>query len=104
MEFHIRPYHPSDLCSVYRICVQTVESGADGSHLYPDPELPGHHYAGPYAVLEPDLCFILTGDGAPCGYVLGTRHSDEFGRRCEAEWFPLISTQQTGEFFHHFNF
>lgn len=90
MGFKIRPYHPSDLCSVYRICVQTLDNGADASYLYPDPELPGHYYAGPYAVLEPDLCFILTGAGVPCGYVLGARDSDVFGRRCEAEWFPVL--------------
>lgn len=90
MECNIRPYHPSDLPSVYRICVQTVDSGADGSHHYADPELVGHYFAGPYAVLEPDLCFILTCAGAPCGYVLGTLNSDRFGRRCEAEWFPIL--------------
>ena len=70
--------------------MQTVDSGADGSHHYADPELVGHYFAGPYAVLEPDLCFILTCAGAPCGYVLGTRDSDRFGRRCEAEWFPIL--------------
>src|SRR5512145_1630464 len=90
MNFKIRQYHPSDLCSVYHICVQTADSGADASHLYPDPELIGHYYAGPYAVLEPDLCFILTNEGVPCGYVLGTRDSDVFAQRCEAEWFPIL--------------
>jgi ribosomal protein S18 acetylase RimI-like enzyme len=90
MEYKIRPYHPSDLCSLYRICIQTLDNGTDASHLYPDPELVGHYFAGAYAVLEPDLCFILTCAGAPCGYVLGTRHSDMFGRRCEEEWFPVL--------------
>ena len=47
-------------------------------------------YAGPYAAFEPDLCFILTGDGAPCGYVLGTRDSAAFSRRTAADWFPIL--------------
>jgi GNAT superfamily N-acetyltransferase len=90
MEFKIRPYHPSDLSSVYRICAQTADCGADASHLHNDPEVLGHYYAGPYAVLEPDLCFILTCAGVPYGYVLGTRDSDVFSRRCEEEWFPVL--------------
>jgi ribosomal protein S18 acetylase RimI-like enzyme len=90
MEYFIRPYHPSDLCSVYSICARTADCGADASPQHEDPEIIGHYYAGPYAVLEPDLCFILTRDGAPCGYVLGTRDSEAFNRRCEEEWFPVI--------------
>jgi hypothetical protein len=65
MAFAIRPYHPSDLPALYRICLLTGDSGADASQLYRDPELLGHFYAAPYAVLEPDLCFVLTHDGSP---------------------------------------
>lgn len=90
MTFAIRPYHPSDLCALYRICLQTGDNGGDASHLFKDGELLGHFYVAPYAVLEPDLCFTLTQDGAPCGYVLGTRDSDAFGVRCEREWFPPL--------------
>ncbi len=90
MEFRIRPYHPSDLSRLYDICVQTGDSGRDITSEYPDPDLFGQFYVGPYAALEPDLCFVLTGDGVPCGYILGTRDSDEFRRRTEAEWFPVL--------------
>lgn len=90
MEYLIRPFHPSDLCSVYDICVRTADCGNDASGSHEDPQILGHYYAGPYAVFEPDLCFILTRDGAPCGYVLGTRDSEKFGKRCEEEWFPVL--------------
>jgi ribosomal protein S18 acetylase RimI-like enzyme len=90
MEYCIRPYHPSDLCSLYRICAQTADCGRDASGLHEDPEILGHYYAGPYAVIEPELCYVLTRDGAPCGYVLGTRDSEAFGRRCDEEWFPVL--------------
>jgi ribosomal protein S18 acetylase RimI-like enzyme len=90
MQFKIRPYHPSDCCALYRICIGTANYGEDVSHEYPDPEVIAHFYAGPYAVLEPELCFILTGDGVPLGYVLGTRDSTVFSQRCEAEWFPVL--------------
>lgn len=90
MTFAIRPYHPSDLPSLYRICLLTGDSGADASRLYQDPDLLGHYYAGPYAVFEPDVCFVLTADGVPSGYVLGTRDSAGFRERCERDWFPLL--------------
>jgi ribosomal protein S18 acetylase RimI-like enzyme len=89
-DFQIRPYHPSDLTMLYRICLLTGDSGQDASQLYQDPELLGHLYAAPYAVLEPTLCFILTHLEAPCGYVLGTKNSEDFWGRCEQEWFPIL--------------
>lgn len=90
MFFKIRPYHPSDLISLYRICLGTGNSGSDAASLYRDPDLLGHYYAAPYAVLEPDLAFVLTHKGNPCGYVLGARDTAFFGLRCEREWFPPL--------------
>jgi len=88
--FSIRAYHPSDLMSLYQICLGTSDSGADGSHLYQNPYLIGHYFAAPYVVLEPDLSFVLTRDGMPVGYVLGARDTADFGKRCETEWFPPL--------------
>lgn len=88
--FEIRPYHPTDLTSLYRICLGTGDAGKDASHLYRDPDLVGHYYAAPYAVLEPDLSFVLTDAGMPCGYVLGARDTATFGQRCEVEWLPPL--------------
>lgn len=88
--FQIRPYHPTDLTSIYRICLGTGDAGKDASHLYRDPDLVSHYFAAPYAVLEPDLSFVLTLDGLPIGYVLGVRDTANFGERCETEWFPPL--------------
>ena len=90
MDFAIRPYQPSDLPALYRICLQTGDSGADATGLYSDPALLGHFYAAPYAVLEPELCFVLVSDGAPCGYILGTRDTAAFRAACEREWFGAL--------------
>ena len=90
MDFAIRPYHPSDLPMLYRICLETVFGGAEAAARYTDPDLLGHFYAAPYAVLEPDLCLVLTGDGAPCGYILGTRDTVAFRAACELEWFGVL--------------
>jgi GNAT superfamily N-acetyltransferase len=87
MRFLIRPYHPSDQCAIYRICLDTAN--------FRDPELLGHFYSAPYTVFEPDLCFILTADGTPTGYILGTRDSTAFADRCEREWFPILRERYT---------
>ena len=93
MSFTIRPYHPSDLYSLYEICLKTGDSGADATDLYQDPQLLGHMYAAPYAIFEPELCFVLTYAGVPVGYVLGTRESASFAERCEREWFPALRSR-----------
>ncbi len=90
MESKIRPYHPSDLFALYQICLKTGDSGKDATNKYKDSEILGHFFAAPYAVLESDLCFVLTCSGQPCGYILGTRDSQQFYERCEREWFPVL--------------
>jgi ribosomal protein S18 acetylase RimI-like enzyme len=90
MKFEIRPYHPSDLYSLYKICRLTGNSGKDATDIYEAPELLGHFYAAPYAVLEPDVCFVVTNNGKPCGYMIGTKDSQKFYERCEKEWFPVL--------------
>jgi ribosomal protein S18 acetylase RimI-like enzyme len=88
VEFAIRLYRPGDLPALNQICLRTGDSGEDASHLYRYPDLLGSFYVAPYAVLEPDLCFVLTRQDTPCGYILGTRDSAAFYERCEREWFP----------------
>lgn len=95
MEFAIRPYQPSDLPALYRICLETVFGGAQVVAQYGDPDLLGHFYAAPYAVFEPELCFVLTIDGAPCGYILGTRDTAKFRAACERDWFPVLRGRYT---------
>ncbi|MGB1253694.1 MAG: GNAT family N-acetyltransferase, partial [Candidatus Promineifilaceae bacterium] len=85
MSFDIRPFHPSDLPALYRICLLTGDNGDDATLKYSDPELLGHYFAAPYAVFEPELCFILTHEGQPVGYVLGCLDSAEFYQKCERE-------------------
>jgi len=86
----IREFHPSDLVSLYNICLKTGASGKDASMLYKNPYLLGHFYAAPYAIFEPELCFVLTVDGKPSGYILGTKDSVKYRERTENEWFPIL--------------
>ncbi len=93
MPFAIRSFHPSDLYALYRICLETGDSGADATALYRDPELLGHYYAAPYAIHEPDLCLVLTHNGVPCGYILGTRDSAAFAEWMDTAWLPVLRTR-----------
>ncbi len=90
MTFSISPYHPGDLVALYRICLLTGDHGVDASQLYKDPDLLGHYYVAPYAVSEPDLCFLLSHNGMRCGYILGTRDTQAFHQWCEMNWFPHL--------------
>lgn len=89
-KINIRPFHLSDLTSIYKICLLTGNSGKDATGMYDDPDLLAHYYAAPYAVLEPELTFILTLDNQPCGYILGTKDSKKFRENCEEKWFPVL--------------
>ena len=88
--FAIRPYETRDLDALYDICLKTGDIGEDATQLYGDPKLLGQLYAAPYAVLEPDLTFVLEDSQGVCGYILGAFDSKTFYERLETEWFPPL--------------
>ena len=101
----VRPYEDRDLPRLYEICLRTGNQGADATDLYPgNPELLGTVFAAPYAVLEPELTFVVDdndgdGDGA-VGYILGTADTTKFVRRFREEWLPAQAArypEPTGE-------
>lgn len=85
----IRPATSTDGPALYDICLRTGAEGKDATGTYTDSRLLGHIYVGPYLALEPDLAFVLD-DGAPAGYVVGARDTQNFYRRCEREWSPRL--------------
>ena len=90
----IRPFHPSDLPALYRICLLTGDAGADATGLYRDPDLLGHLYAGPYPVADPGLTFVVVDDEGVCGYVVATADSYGFERWLQSSWFPVLRAQR----------
>jgi len=90
MRFKIRPFHLSDLSALYRICLLTAKSGKDATSLYSDPDLVGSYYAAPYAIFEPEVCFVITNSGNPCGYIIGTKDTEKLIKTCEKNWFPIL--------------
>ncbi len=87
---HIRPYRPSDLDDLYRICLATGDSGADASAIYRDPRVLGHLYAGAYGVLAPETAFVVEDEQGVGGYIVGALDTRGFEARLEAEWWPTL--------------
>ncbi|MFJ8001783.1 GNAT family N-acetyltransferase [Streptomyces sp. NPDC096310] len=88
----VRPYRPEDLPALYDICVRTGDRGRDSRHLYPDLELLPSIFAAPYAVLEPELTFVVDdGTGRAVGYVLGTADTAAFVTAFREVWLPPLT-------------
>ena len=92
----IRPYRADDLDKLYDICLKTGDAGGDATHLYRDPKLIGHVYAGPYGVLSPQTAFVVEDSQGVCGYIVGPADTHAFEERCETEWWPSLRTRYPG--------
>jgi ribosomal protein S18 acetylase RimI-like enzyme len=100
-EYVIRLYERRDLDAVYRVCLETGDSGEDATDLHGDPKLLGHIYTGPYVTYEPGLAFVLEDAEGVCGYTLGALDSEPFYRRMNDEWLPNLRDEYVdpvGEF------
>ena len=86
----IRDYRADDLDALYRICLQTADSGQDATALFRDPELPGHVYVRPYVTYEPALAFVAEDAGVVGGYIVAALDSRAFEHRLEQDWWPAM--------------
>jgi GNAT superfamily N-acetyltransferase len=86
----LRDYRPDDLDALYAISLATGNMGGDAAHLYGDPQLMGHIYAAPYAVLAPNLVHVVEDDHGVGGYVLGALDTLAWAERLEHEWWPRL--------------
>jgi ribosomal protein S18 acetylase RimI-like enzyme len=89
----IRPFHPSDLPGMYRLCLLTGEAGGDATELYRNPDLLAHLYCGPYPVADPSLTFVVADEHGIGGYVVATADSRAFGDWLDEHWWPTLRTQ-----------
>ncbi len=88
----VRRYRPEDRAALYDICVRTGHEGGDARDVYPDHDLLPTIFAAPYAVLEPDLTFVLDdGAGNAVGYILGTADTPRFVKEFRTDWLPQVA-------------
>jgi ribosomal protein S18 acetylase RimI-like enzyme len=97
----VRPYAEGDLPALYEICLRTGNQGDDATDLYPgNPDLLGAVFAAPYAVLEPELAFVVDDGQGAVGYIVGAADTATFVRRFRDEWLPTQAArypEPTGE-------
>jgi ribosomal protein S18 acetylase RimI-like enzyme len=86
----IRPYRDGDLDDLYRICLQTGDSGKDATSMFDDPRILGHVFAAPYGLFEPSLAFVAEDEAGVGGYIVGALDSRAFAKRLEAGWWPVL--------------
>ncbi|MGJ4943294.1 GNAT family N-acetyltransferase [Bradyrhizobium sp. HKCCYLS1011] len=89
----VRPFRADDLDALYRISLATGLAGDDASHLYADPKLIGHIYSAPYALLEPDLAFVVEDQDGVAGFAVGTADTIAWEDRLERLWWPSLREQ-----------
>ena len=87
----VRPYRPGDRAALDDICVRTANDGGDSRQIHPDLQLMPSIFAAPYAVLEPELAFVVDDGERAVGYVVGTADTETFVKRYRAEWLPLLT-------------
>jgi ribosomal protein S18 acetylase RimI-like enzyme len=86
----IRRYEDRDHDAVYEICLLTGNSGTDATGMYASDDLLSDIFAGPYVHIEPGLAFVVDNGARVVGYVMGTANTEQFVRRCRAEWIPMM--------------
>ncbi|WP_420594691.1 GNAT family N-acetyltransferase [Deinococcus sp.] len=86
----LRPYRNTDLAAMYDICLRTADAGNDGVHLYRDPWVLGHIYAGPYVTFAPEFAFVLDDGVRAVGYILGVPDSQRYAAETGRQWYPLL--------------
>jgi ribosomal protein S18 acetylase RimI-like enzyme len=87
----VRPYRPEDRAALDDVCARTALDGGDSREVYPDLQLVTSIFAAPYAVLEPDLAFVVDDGERAVGYILGTADTPAFVRRYRDEWLPTLT-------------
>ncbi|MDQ4214347.1 GNAT family N-acetyltransferase [Microbacterium sp. ASV81] len=85
----IRPFRTDDVDGLYDVCVKTADVGRDATGMLEDDRLWGDLFAVPYAVQDPDLCWIVeSDDGRVIGYVVATDDTDAFAAWFRDAWWP----------------
>jgi ribosomal protein S18 acetylase RimI-like enzyme len=80
----------ADMAGVYRACLRTGDAGEDATHLYRDPDLLGHIYAGPYVARGVGTQLVVLDEAGVAGYLLSADDTPGFEDWAERAWYPPL--------------
>lgn len=89
----VRPATLQDLPGVYRVCLQTGDSGNDATSQYRNPDLLGHVFVGPYLVGDPRHAFVLADRESVAGYTFAVEDTLAFEEWERTSWWPILREQ-----------
>lgn len=89
----IRTALARDWPGIYRVCLQTGDSGEDATALFRDPDLLGHVYCGPFVEYDPELAFVVVDEHGVGGYAMACADAGSFNRWAEQNWWPSLRGQ-----------
>jgi ribosomal protein S18 acetylase RimI-like enzyme len=89
----MRPFASYDVPGIYRVCGEVDARGGGKRQHLRALDLPGHIFAGPYIVSDPELSWVVADDQGVAGYVVATADAAQFERWREEHWFPPIRDQ-----------
>lgn len=90
MTTDLRPYQSADLPGIYHVCLVTDATGGGAAASCHDGDLPGHIYAGPYALADPGLAFVVADHSGIAGYIVATADTAAFQDWQEEHWWPAL--------------
>jgi GNAT superfamily N-acetyltransferase len=86
----LRGFQSDDLSALYAISLATGHAGGDAARLYRDPDLLGHIYSAPYALLAPDLALAAVDEQGVAGFAVGALDTTAWEDTLERLWWPKL--------------
>ena len=88
--FRVERAGPADMAGIYRVCLLAGDAGSDATALYPDPDLLGHVYAGPYVAQGRGTQLVVVDEQGIAGYLLSADDTVVFAAWAEDRWWPPL--------------
>lgn len=85
----------SDLPGLFKVCLETGDSGKDATHLHQLPDLLGEIYVAPYVIYQPEFSYALTAADKIVGYLLAALDTKSFEEPLVKEYWPKIKSKYT---------
>ena len=83
----------SDLPGLFKVCLETGDSGKDATHLHQLPDLLGEIYVAPYVIYQPEFSYALTAADKIVGYLLAALDTKSFEDQLVKEYWPKIKSK-----------